>query len=312
MPGARSVAVVLSLASAFVWATYYILVLAATPGAAPSAVMFYPFLFGSAAYAVWSGVRGAGRTLLDLWRSPGAYLRGALLVGMQLSVLASTYLAGPVDASLLALIGDVVVTPLVVLALVGGYRTRVTAALFLTGLVLSLAGGTMTIAGGQSLTAVRGLGWLVVPAVPITVAFYFLLTAQENRRAPPSAVVAHSMFVAAVFTLALAPVLPGGWPALATASPNALVLLFAVGVTTFFLGPVLYFGAIARAGMVLPPMLMTGIPVFTLLLSSALLGLTLPLIAALGIPVAVGGAVLTLAGERGPPSPAVEPPAPAR
>ncbi len=49
--------------------------------------------------------------------------------------------------------------------------------------------------------------------------------------------------------------------------------------------------------MVIPPMLMTGIPVFTLLLSATVLQIPVPLVAALGVPIAVGGAILTLRGE---------------
>jgi len=44
-------------------------------------------------------------------------------------------------------------------------------------------------------------------------------------------------------------------------------------------------------------MLMTAIPVFTLLLSAGLLGIGLPLVGVLGIPVAVAGGLLALRGE---------------
>jgi len=42
---------------------------------------------------------------------------------------------------------------------------------------------------------------------------------------------------------------------------------------------------------------MTGIPVFTLLLSAGVLGIALPFIGVLGIPVAVAGGILALWGE---------------
>jgi uncharacterized membrane protein len=307
--GSRSVAVGLSLLAAFGWATYYIFVLAITPGTRPSAVLAYPFLIGGAAYAVWATAAGEGRAFVAMWKQPAAYLRTALLTGMQLSVLAATYLTGPVDASLLSLIGDVVATPVIVAFALGAYRAQVRSGWFAVGLVLSLTGGTMTIAGGQSLAAIPPVGWVVVPAVPLTVAVYFLLAARENERSPPSAVVGQSMLASGLLTILLAPTVPGGWGGLASADPGAWAVLLVLGLSSFFAAPVLYFAAIRHAGFVLPPMLMTGIPVFTLLLSALVLRLALPLVAVLGIPVAVVGALLTLRGETdgGPPEPTRRP-----
>jgi drug/metabolite transporter (DMT)-like permease len=293
----RGVAVVLSLIAALGWASYYIFVLRITPGTAPSAILVYPFLIGGVAYAAWAVGTGDARAFVRLWRDPGSYLRTGLLVGMQFSVLAATYLTGPVDASLLSLIGDVVATPLIVAILLGRHREQIRSRLFAVGLVLSLAGGTMAIVGGQSLTAVKGWGWLAVPAVPLTVAFYFLLTARANERAPATAVVGQSMLAAGVVTLLLAPLVPGGWSGVASVAPGPFLILVVTGLTSFFLAPALYFIALHRVGLVIPPMLMTGIPVFTLFLSAIVLGLALPLVAVLGIPVAVVGAVLTLRAE---------------
>ena len=304
-PRTRSIAIVLALLSALLWSTYYLFVLWATPGARPSAVLFYPFLFGGVAYVGWAVALGHGRTVAALWTQPAAYLRAGLLVGMQVAVLASTYLIGPVDTSLLALIGDVVLTPIVVAYLLGIGRAHVQTSLFAAGLVLSLAGGTMTIVAGQRLTAISTWGWLVVPAVPICVAFYFLLTARENIRLPPSAVVGQTAIAAALGTALLAPLLPGGWAGLGTVRPVPLFLLALTGVTSFFLAQVCYFAAVERAGLIIPPMLMTGIPVFTLLLSSVFLGLALPWLGVLGIPVAVAGAILALREESAPEPPPI-------
>jgi drug/metabolite transporter (DMT)-like permease len=296
-PDSRTVALLLSLAAAFGWATYYIFVLAITPGTRPSAIMVYPFLFGGIAYVAWAIAQGHHRAFWAMWAEPMAWVRTSLLVGMQLSVLAATYLTGPVDSSLLSLIGDVVATPVVVAFVLGAHREHIRTTWFAVGLLLSLAGGTMTIAGGQSLTAIPPAGWLVVPAIPLTVAFYFLLCARANERAPSSVVVGQSMLAAGLLTALLAPTIPGGWAGLFTVGPGPMAVLITVGLSTFFLAPVFYFVAIQRVGLVIPPMLMTGIPVFTLLLSAIILRLGLPLIAVLGIPVAVVGALLTLRGE---------------
>ncbi|MGD0250030.1 MAG: DMT family transporter [Thermoplasmata archaeon] len=306
----RGIAVFFSLLAALGWASYYIFVLRISPGTSPSAILVYPFLVGGAAYAGWTVLEGHGKVFARLWSDPSAYLRTGLLVTMQFSVLAATYLTGPVDASLLSLIGDVVATPLVVAFILGQHRAQIRSRLFAVGLVLSLAGGTMAIVGGRSLTEVHSWGWLAVPAVPLSVAFYFLLTARANERAPPSAVVGQSMLAAGAISLLLAPLVPGGWGGIAAVTPGPFLVLVVTGLTSFFLAPALYFVALRRVGLVIPPMLMTGIPVFTLLLSAVVLGLGLPVIAILGIPVAVVGALLTLRAERaeGPTGPAGPPP----
>jgi drug/metabolite transporter (DMT)-like permease len=304
-------AIVATILSALLWASYYLFVLWVTPGTAPSAILAYPFLLGGLAYAGWAVARGHARTFVALWYDPLAWGRVGLLFGMQVSVLAATYLTGPVDASLLSLIGDVVLTPIAVAALLGVYRAHIATPLFAVGLVVSLAGGAMAIVGGQNLSAVHDWGWLAVPGVPLTVAFYFLLTARANRTMAPSAVVGQSMLAAAALTLLVAPVFPGGWGGLVTVAPWPMVLLALCGITSFFLAPALYFLAIDMVGLVIPPMLMTAIPVFTLLLSASVLGIELPIVGVFGIPVAVIGAILALRGESAfPPDRPLSPPAP--
>lgn len=295
----RDRAAVFTLLAAFLWATYYPFVLSIQHVATPSATIVYPFLIGGALYSAYAIRQGQGAVYARLWLTSGAWLRVGFLVGMQLSVLAATYLIGPVDASLLSLIGDVVLTPVLVALVWARHRGHIGTWTFGAGLGLSLLGGGLTIAGGQTLSAVTGAGWLVVPAIPITVAVYFLLCARENEHTPPLAVVSQSMFAAGVIGLPLAFLLPGGIGGVGTIPLSALAVLAVVGVTSFTLAPLLYFRAIQDVGMVIPPMLMTGIPVFTLLLSATVLHLGLPLVAALGVPIAVGGAVLTLRGEAG-------------
>ena len=290
-------AILASVLSAFAWATYYLFVLWVTPGTAPSAILAYPFVVGGLAYAGWAVVTRHGRVFVALWSDPAAWARVGLLVGMQVSVLAATYLTGPVDASLLSLIGDVVLTPILVALLIATYRPSIATPTFAVGIVVSLAGGTMAIVGGQSLAAVHGWGWLVVPGVPIFVAVYFLLTARANRRSAPSAVVAQSMLASGLVFLVAAPLFPGGWHGLVTVSVRPMILLALCGLTSFFVAPALYFLALSDVGLVIPPMLMTAIPVFTLLLSAGVLGIRLPIIGILGIPVAVLGGVLALRAE---------------
>ncbi|MGP8072745.1 MAG: EamA family transporter [Thermoplasmata archaeon] len=298
----RERAVVFCLVAALMWALYYPFVLGARSGASPAATIVYPFIFGGIAYLLYAAGRGYGRPFVRLWGEGSAWLRVAFLIGMQLSVLASTYLAGPVDTSLLSLIGDVVLTPVLVVLFWSSHRGNIGTRWFGVGLVLSLVGGTLTIAGGQTLGRVVGDAWIAVAAVPVMVAIYFLLSAYENERTPAPAVIAQTMVGGAILSVAVSPLLPGGFASLLSPQPLALGLLALTGVTSFFLAPWLYFRAIEEAGIVIPPMLMTGIPVFTLLLSAFVLHLGLPLVAALGIPIAVVGAILTLRGESAPTS----------
>ena len=297
-------AVGLPLGAAFLWAAYYIFVLAVTPGTAPSAVFALPFLVGGVAYAAWAYTHGHGAAFVALWTEPAAYLRVALLLGMQLSVLASTYLAGPVDTSLLSLIGDVVLTPIVVAAWFAGYRGRFGSPVLWLGMGLCIVGGGLAIAGGGGLVAVHAGGYLIVIAIPVTVAFFFLASARANEHAPPTAVVGQSMLAAGIIGLGLAPLLPGGLAGVAHVAPLPWLILAATGVTSFFLAPAMYFDSIQRVGLVIPPLLMTGIPVFAGILGWAVLGIAIPPLGIVGIPVAVAGAVLALRGETaaGPPA----------
>jgi len=292
-------AILASILAAFFWATYYLFVLWVTPGTAPSAILAIPFLAGGIAYAGWAVGGGHGRAFAALWVDPMAWVRVGLLFGMQVGVLAATYLTGPVDSSLLSLIGDVVLTPAIVALFLASYRSRIATPLFAIGVAVSLAGGTMTIVAGQTLSAVEGFGWLVVPGVPVLVAAYFLLTARANRTIAPAAVVGQSMLASGLVFVVTAPLFPGGWAGLLSVTPLPMLLLILCGLTSFFLAPALYFLALSEVGLVVPPMLMTGIPVFTLLLSAGVLGIALPFVGVLGIPVAVAGGIIALRGESG-------------
>jgi drug/metabolite transporter (DMT)-like permease len=293
-----TVAVILSVVSAFGWATYYPLVLGAGPSLRPSAALALPFVFGGAAYGVYTALRGRGREFLHAFVELPALVRTLVLVGLQVAVLASTYLAGPVDASLLSLFGDVVATPLLVAVWTTGRSASFVTPAFAVGLVLSVLGGTLAIAGGTGLEAIPPVGWLVVPAVPLTVAFYFVLSARAGNGHDNTPLVAQSMLGAGLICLVLTPLVPGGAGGLVALSPTVLLLVAVNGVVSFFVAPLLYFRAIAQVGFVVPPMLMTGIPVFTLVLAAAFLAFVPSPVALLGVPLAVLGGVVALRAER--------------
>lgn len=297
----RLVAAALALLAAFLWSTYYLFVLTVRASTPASAVIFYPFVGGGLAYALWVLAHGDGRVLASTFAQPTAYVRVGLLLGMQFSILAATFLTGPVDASLLSLLGDVVATPVLVAGLVAEHRAELRSPLVVGGFALCLAGGTLAIVGGHGLAAVHDLGWTVVAAVPLLVALFFLLSARAGVRSPVSVVVAHAMIVAAAGALAVSPLVPGGLAAIVRVGDLPLVLLLVNGFASFFLAPLLYFRSLEQAGLVFPPMLMTAIPVFTLFLSAAVLGIAPALLGLLGVPIAAIGGIVALAAGTGEP-----------
>ncbi len=278
------------------WASYYYFVLTLSPAARPPAVLAFPFLTAGAGFLVLSALEGSLSRSLRLWATPAAWLRSGLLASMQLSVLAGTYSAGPVDTSLLSLLGDVAVTPVLLMLLYREGRERARSPTFLGGLLLSCAGATLTIVGGASAAPIRGLAWLVVAAVPLTVAFYFLLTARTNRAVPMAAVVGQSSVAAGLISLALSPLLPGGVAGLAVGSAHDALLLAVLGLTSFLAAPWVYFKAVERAGLLLPALLMATIPLFTLLFEAVAFGARATPLALLGVPLAVAGGFLAVQG----------------
>ena len=293
-------AIRLAVLAAFLWSTYYVFVLGLGGNLSAASLIVYPFLFGGLAYFAWVVAGGELGDFWATWRQPAAYLRAVLLMGMQVSVLAATYAAGPIDSALLSLIGDVVVTPLLVMVIFAETRGMIRSSAFLTGITLCLAGGTLTLIGGQTVRAIHGAAWLVAAAVPLTVAFYFLLTAQENRRTSPSCVLAQATLAAAGGSVLISPFLPGGLPSLLAPTLPQVGILVGMGVVVFFLAPVAYFRGIEEAGLLLPAMLMAAIPAFTLALSVLFLGISPPYLAILGIPVAGVGAIFAMQGEHPP------------
>lgn len=285
----------LALLAAFVWATYYFFVLGA-PGVPPSGLLIDPFLAGGLGLLALAGARGELGWTRRLLREPATAYRAALLVVMQVSVLAATYLAGPVDTALLSLLGDVVLTPIALGLLYAEGRGRFRSPLFVSGLVASTAGASLVIVAGAQAEALTGWAWVVTPVVPVAVALYFLYTARGNRETPMVPLVGVTTLVAAGWGAVVSPLLPGGVPGLWPGSLPGVALVVVLGLTSFALGPFLYFRAIERAGLLLPAVLMTAIPVFTLALDVAIDRTVPPLLALLGIPLAVAGAFLALRG----------------
>jgi drug/metabolite transporter (DMT)-like permease len=297
---ATLVAVGMALAASFLWAAYYPLVLGLPRPVPPSGLLALPFLVGGAAFCLVAVAQGHGSALSRLWTDPRAWGRAGLLVVMQTSVLASTYLTGAVDTALLSLLGDVVVTPLLLVLLFSEGSGRIRSVPFLGGIAVCTAGAALTIVVGGSARPLGGLGIPVALVVPPLIALYFLAMARACRTEPMSAVGGQATLTAGGIAVLMSPALPGGFVGLAPPGSAAGLAAVAIGISAFFLGPALYFLAIQRAGIVLPAVLMATIPLFTLLFAALFLSTIPPWLGLAGIPLAVVGAFVALRGEHEP------------
>ncbi|MHB8352649.1 MAG: hypothetical protein ACYDFT_08210, partial [Thermoplasmata archaeon] len=285
-PGGRA-ALGAALLAAFFWAAYYGFVLGLHGTVSPIAVITYPFLIGGAAFLLRSAYRGELRAWVPLFGSWAQWGRVFMFWGAQVGIVLLTLESAAVDAALLALVGDAVVTPLLVLLLFREGPERLRSPLFLAGLVLSTGGASLTILAGGSVVSLSGLSIAVAPLIPILVAGFFTSTARAARRIPVDALVGQAALASGALGIPLALLLPGPAGSLGLSDPIAVGLLAATGLVSFFLAPRLYFAAIARAGILLPALLMATIPVFTLGIA-AVLTRTLPAPLGLaGVPLAV-------------------------
>lgn len=288
----------MALVAALLWSTYYFFVLdLQARGVGEGPILAVPFLAGGVGYLALVLAAGRGRALARLAGRPSAYGRAGLLLAMQLLVIAGTYRLGAVDTSLLTLVADVVATPLLVVAVFAEGADRLRSGLFVGGVVISIGGAALAITAGGATHAASGAAWGLVVALPLAIAAYFIWTARAGRREPSELLVAHATLGAAALGFLVGPFLPGSDPAVWTLGGPALLLLAVNGLLSFGLAPWLYFRAIAVAGILLPAVLMATIPVFTLLLAIALLHSVPPWLGAVGIPLAVLGALLAVRGE---------------
>ena len=294
---------VMALTSAFLWSTYFFFVLAMTPGTAPSAIASYPFLIGGTLYVAWAAYWGHGRVVLQLFRETSAWGRVGLICAMQLSVLACTYLAGAVDTSLLTLLGDAAMTPLLAMIILREGRHRARSPMFVGGLILAGFGATLAIVAGGSAGGFHGWAIVIAPLVPLSVGLFYVLSAQEGQQRPSSALVGQSTLAGGFICAVLAGILPGGYPGLVLSRPLPIVLMIGVAATSFFIAPALYFRAVARSGIVLPALFQVMIPIFALLLSAVLLHKVPAPLGLLGVPLAVLGGFFAYRGAQTPAPP---------
>jgi drug/metabolite transporter (DMT)-like permease len=295
--------IALAILAAFFWATYYLFVLLLGDRISPVGLLFEPFLLGGLAYLLWCLYEGNAGVFVRLFGSLAQWGRILLFVLNQVAILSLTLAGGAVDASLLSLVGDAALTPLFVMAFYNEGRNRLTSPFFLGGLLLSITGAILTILAGGTVVPLRGIYLVLAAIIPLAIAGFFVTAAKEGRRTPVSAVAGNAALGAGLVALLGIVLVPTEAQILWPGTPYDLGLLAGAGILSFCVAPALYFAAIARAGIILPALLMAGIPIFTLGIATALSGHLPPLLALLGVPVAIIGALLAIEGNREAPGP---------
>lgn len=300
--------------AAFLWASYYVFVLA-LPVGEDGLLIDLPFLFAGLLFLVaYPGRRpgGALGVLRTCATWPGI-VRGGIFALVQLDVVLATRWAGAVDASLVTLLADVVATPLLVLAVVHEDAGKVRSKVFWLGVLLASSGAAATILGNGQAVPLSLPALLSLVPLPFLIAVYFVWVNQASKRAPAGEVLGAASLMAFVVG-SLGGVLVFG-PAWATYSPvtfDQVVIMVVVGLTSFYLGPFAYFWAAGRTTIVLPAVLQALIPVFTLMMIALLALQRFSWVAWIGVPLAFLGSVVAVAeprwpGRRRPPDPPTEP-----
>lgn len=304
-PATRRIGIAVSAMAALLWASYYLIVLE-LPGSSDLPILVLPFLVGGLGFGALSVVQAPseGRRILRIMGTPGGVLRALILLVMQADVIASTRLAGAVDTSLVTLVADVIVTPILLYIIWREGGRHIHQRIFWAGVALSALGASLTILAGGSAEALTALSALLLVPLPFLVSFYFLLMVKAAATEPMASVVSSGSILAfligAVGVLALQG--PAGLGVGLSAEDLGLIAL--LGLTSFFLAPWAFFWAAEKLSIVIPAVLQAAIPLFTLILVVLALHYSAPLLAIIGIPVAMVGSYLAVTeppGHRGVP-----------
>lgn len=293
-PPAATGGVLASVGAAFLWATYYVFLLL-LPKVSPLFLTLLPFLVGALGFFALLAFQGSPvRDWSKGWAHWGTLFRGGLLLALQVDVVLATRTTGAVDTALATLLGDVLVTPLLVSANLGSGAHRLRWRSFQAGIGLSTAGAVLAIVGGGAVSGLRPEGMLLLLPLPVFVGVYFASVARRAEKEPMPRLVAQASATAALLGLPVGFLLGGAWFSASGLTAGSLGVLAVMGLTSFFVAPWAYFYAASRLSLVVPAVLQALIPVFTLLLVLAFaLGPVGPY-AWVGVPLAFAGGVLAV------------------
>ncbi len=277
----------LAVSAAFVWATYYVFV-AYGRSIDAAALFFYPSLFGSLFFIAHGALNGRSFPLPSKRRD--YLLPAAGYISSQLLIIYSILLNGGVVTSIFILVGDTILSPTIIFAS-GRNRFRPRLPLLAGGVaVLVSSAAVLTILGGR-ITSTSDEGILLLILIPPALSLFFVYTNERIMADGMSRILGPTFLVSAAFTALYA--VAAGTPAiLYPHSPQDLLLLLVIGLTSMYAGYLLFFRASRSAGFTLTSILMALIPPFTLVLEVIFLGFEATPLAALLIALAAFGAVL--------------------
>lgn len=300
----RRTGIAVSGLAAFVWASYYLIVLE-LPSSANLTILVVPFLFGGLPFAGLAvlGSSSEARGILRTMATPGGAARGLILLVMQADVVFSTRIAGAVDTSLVTLVADVIVTPILLFAIWREGGRHVRQRIFWLGVLLSGVGASLTILAGGSTQPVTLLSLGLLVPLPFLVSLYFLLMVRAARTAPMATVVASGSLLAFLIGAVALLVLQGPAGLGIYLGARDLLLITLLGVSSFFLAPWAFFWAAEKLTIVVPAVLQAAIPLFTLILVVLILHYPATWLAVLGIPIAMLGSYFAVAEGGEPPAP---------
>lgn len=285
----------LAALSAFVWSTYYVFV-PLIDTLSPLSLFFYPSLFGALLFLAY-GFFKTGR-LPHPARARDYLLPGAGYFASQMLIILSTVSNGGVLTSTFILLGDTIISPSIIFIL-GLNRFKPRLQMLAPGMILLVSSAAfLTLYGGfPAAKSAEGLVLLVL--IPPSLSLFFVYTNERIMAEGMAQILMPAFLVSSLFVAGYAAVARQSYP-LEFSGARDLLVLSVIGITSMFVGYILFFAASRITGFTLSSILMALIPPFTLILGVLFLGLTASgWIIALIILAAIGAGLCTIAFAEG-------------
>ncbi|MEM3852282.1 MAG: DMT family transporter [Methanomassiliicoccales archaeon] len=250
----------LSAMAAFVWASYYPLLFFVRE-LGPLSLFFYPSLFGGIAFLGYGFLaRKTGRPT----RKRDFVIPAAGYLSSQWSIILSSLLNGVILTSTFVLLGDTLLSPAIMI-LGGRSKNRPIMPYFITGMAILLFSVIFLSVQGPLKVEFSPLPMAVLVLTPVLVSLFFIYTNERIETDGLVSILTPCFLVAALISLPL--VLTGRIGGL-NVNMVELGVLISIGITSMFLGYLFFFVASDSGNFVLASVLMSLIPVFTVILQS--------------------------------------------
>jgi drug/metabolite transporter (DMT)-like permease len=285
----------IAVASAFVWSTYYIF-LHMLGKLSYFSIFLYPSLAGGILFVLY-GLITEGRVRLPS-KKRDIIIPALGFLASQFMIILSTEVNGGVITATFVLVGDAIISPSIIY-LIGRNRFVPNLSLFFPGIVLLVVSSAiLSLFGGQF--GVHSLyGLMLIVTVPVLIALFFVYTNERIMVDGMARILTPTFFISSLIVFFPFLIIS---PQVVLALPDYadILILIVTGATSMFAGYLLFFAASRLTGFTLTSILMCMIPVFTLLLSAALIGVSLTT-TSLGLIIAavLGAALCTIAFSEG-------------